>query len=153
MAKRLENIECETFSNFLIDNHIPFMRIETNIPAKKDGFGKIMQLKKEGWKSGYPDYFITMPIMDKLGNITYSGLFIEMKKPKGSFPVQTGTDAQYGQLMILAQCGYASFCCKGAEIAQEVVINYLNGLVQSLTYVAPNKRILEKARCYNEQVR
>ena len=79
----------------------------------RDGKGK----QREGLKKGVPDIFLAMP---KIG---YYGLFIEMKRLKGS----TTSDEQKAYIKLLNRTGYKAVICKGYAKAVEVLRDYLKG--------------------------
>jgi len=79
----------------------------------RDGKGK----QREGLKKGVPDIFLAMP---KIG---YHGLFIEMKRLKGS----TTSDEQKAYIKLLNRTGYKAVICKGYAKAVEVLRDYLKG--------------------------
>lgn len=76
-----------------------------------------VKAKAAGAKAGIPDLFLPVPI----GN--YHGLYIEMKKTIGS----STAPAQKQWLLKLAEQGYFTCVCKGAEMAKTAIENYLSG--------------------------
>lgn len=72
-------------------------------------------LKAEGVRAGVPDLFLACP------NRYYSGLFVEMKKPKGG----RVSDAQAGMRTLLMWAGYDVQICEGADKARAVITDYL----------------------------
>lgn len=140
--KRYEDLSCFEFSEYLRDNKIDFIRICSEIPTRN--FAVLARMRKEGWESGIPDYFITQPTKSA------PGLFIEMKHDDGNFPVQTGKDKQHTILLSLARQGYICYVCKGAQAAIEAVEKYFKGTYQHL-FVTDNRtqRTKEIGRCYN----
>lgn len=75
------------------------------------------RLKAEGLKIGVPDLFLPMP------RGQYHGLFIEMKRQKGS-----ATSAeQKAWAITLSSEGYKAVICKGAEEAIREIDRYLKG--------------------------
>lgn len=78
------------------------------------------RLKAEGLKPGVPDVCLPIP------SCNFHGLYIELKvgknKPK---------DEQIHWLNGLADQGYAVAVCYGWEEAQGVIVNYLEGRLNS----------------------
>lgn len=72
-------------------------------------------LKAEGLRKGVPDLFI--PVAKK----GYHGLFIEMKRIKGS----TTSKEQKEWIALLELQGYKAVVCKGSEEAIEVIEEYM----------------------------
>ena len=79
------------------------------------------KLKAEGVRRGVPDLFLAFPVKP------YSGLFIEMKKKKGG---QTSKE-QKKWIKGLREQGYWAEVCAGAAVAQAVIMDYLEGGIQS----------------------
>jgi hypothetical protein len=75
------------------------------------------QLKRIGLAKGVPDYFI--PLMRK----GFGGLFIEMKRKKGSVV----SHEQQDWILQLNKNGYRSVITYGADEAIEVMNQYLKG--------------------------
>ena len=80
----------------------------------RSNVARVMQMKREGVKSGVPDICLPVP------RGKYHGLFIELKREGG-----TATENQLGWLAALRKQGYASFLCTGAESAISVIKWYL----------------------------
>lgn len=72
------------------------------------------RLKAEGVRAGVPDLFLAVPRGE------YSGLFIEMKKPKGG----RVSDNQKHLLGILGEQGYRATVCNGWIEAKAAIENY-----------------------------
>ena len=81
--------------------------------------GKVVarKLKAEGVKAGVPDLVLAAP----MGG--YHGLYLEMKRRKGS-KVQAD---QKDWLTRLQEAGYCCCVCKGFASAKETLIAYLEG--------------------------
>jgi len=75
------------------------------------------KLKAEGVKAGIPDMFFAYPTEK------YRGLFIEMKRLKGS----TTSDEQKAYINLLNRTGYKAVICKGCSKAVEALQDYLKG--------------------------
>ena len=142
--KNHEAKECVDYAEYLHSINYPFMRLACEIPTKS--FGVLRTLQKQGFESGYPDYF------GLAGNKKYKGLVVEMKSLVGNYPVQTGKDPQHEFLLLLARLGWAVYVCKGAEVAIEVTKNFLDNkighiyLPQEHSYSRRPKMV---GRCYN----
>lgn len=80
------------------------------------------RLKAEGFKVGIPDLFL--PVVRG----GYAGLFIEMKRQKGS---RTSIE-QKDWHEYLNSAGYKAVVCKGFEKAKEVVTCYLNSATSTI---------------------
>ena len=74
------------------------------------------RLKDEGVRAGVPDIFIAEP------RGPYHGLYVEMKRIKGSVT----SKAQIECMGILEDKGYLCVVCKGFKEAKEVFHEYLN---------------------------
>ncbi len=145
---RPEDEQCAIYAEYLRETGLPFIRIETNIPTKN--MAVINRLKREGWKAGYADYLIMLPIEDFDAKIAYCGLFNEIKRIDGQFPVTTGKDPQHDFLLTAAHYGYASFCSLGAQAAIQVTENYRNGILKDIYMLRNTIRKPKKmTRCYN----
>ena len=70
--------------------------------------------KAEGLRAGVPDLFIPVP------SIKYHGLFIEMKRVKGSVT----SKEQKEWIALLNKQGYKAVICKGAAVAISEIENY-----------------------------
>ena len=103
---RLRNIACFAIPNgtFLAGN-------------SQRRAGQMRKLKAEGLKEGVPDLFIPKP-----SNI-YSGLFIEMKRVKGS----KTTAEQIAWNKYLNDEGYYAKICKGSGEAIKIIREYIKG--------------------------
>lgn len=77
-----------------------------------------MALRAEGVRAGIPDLFLAYP---KAG---YSGLYIELKRLKGS----NLRPEQVIALKELRKFGYETQLCYGHEMAITAIKNYLEGL-------------------------
>lgn len=75
------------------------------------------RLKDEGVRAGVPDLFLAVPINN------FSGLFIEMKKPKGG----RVTDVQKEYSALLNKAGYKAIVACGFQAAQDEITDYLAG--------------------------
>jgi len=73
------------------------------------------KLKSEGVRRGVPDLHLAYP------NSEYHGLFIELKKQKGSYP----TPEQKEWLERLNNAGFKAVVCRGWIEAKEVIEAYL----------------------------
>ena len=73
------------------------------------------KFKREGLRSGVPDLFLPVP------RGVFHGLFIEMKRVKGSVT----SEAQQDWIEFLHSQDYAAFVCKGADEAIAVIKAYL----------------------------
>jgi len=116
--KQYENRECIAFAEYLKEHGIPFMRIACEIPTKS--FGVLASLRRQGFQSGYPDFYIYAP------SDPYHALAVEMKKVGGAYPVQTGKDLQDTILKSMAMENVATFVTMGAEVAIKVTETYFN---------------------------
>jgi len=85
------------------------------------------RLKMEGVKTGVPDIFLPVPRLVIAGgmSVTRHGLFIEMKKEKG-----TVQDNQRDWQAKLIEQGYAWEVCYGWEQARYHLLAYLVGVLQ-----------------------
>ncbi len=75
------------------------------------------KLKSEGLTIGIPDLFIPMPFG------MYNGLFIEMKRLKGS----STSKEQKQWIEVLTKQGYKAIICKGANVAISEIKDYFKG--------------------------
>ena len=78
--------------------------------------GQAKKAKRAGMKRGYPDIFLPVPRGE------YHGLYIELKKKRGSYP----TKEQKAWIQALRDQGYVAEVCKGADAAKAIIITYLN---------------------------
>jgi len=83
--------------------------------AAKRSFRLAAMMKAEGLKSGVPD--ILLP----LARNGYHGLFIEMKRVKGS----TTSKSQLAWLQALTSADYKAVICKGFDEARETIEDYI----------------------------
>ena len=74
-----------------------------------------VKFKAEGLKSGVPDLFLPVP------SGGYHGLFIEMKRTKGSY----ASTEQLDWIEKLRAQGYDAVMCKGGDAAIEKIKEYL----------------------------
>ena len=82
------------------------------------------RLKKEGMRAGVPDLFLPYPTIDHSGYNpvwTYCGLYIEMKRKKGS----TTSPEQKAWHKYLLSAGYQVKVAKGADEAIKFIKEYL----------------------------
>ena len=86
------------------------------LKSKKSSYGIIKKMKLEGMKSGVPDIVIPEP------NKQYYGLFIEMKREKGS----TTTEEQKQWNKALNDRNYLAVICRGFENAKKVIDDYFS---------------------------
>ena len=75
-----------------------------------------IKFKREGLRSGVPDLFLPVP------QNGFSGLFIEMKRTKGSVI----SKEQLAWFELLDKNCYSCFICRGADEAIEAIKSYLN---------------------------
>ena len=78
---------------------------------------KMARMKAEGLRPGFPDLFLPVPAQG------FHGLAIEMKRQKGS----TTSREQLDWLNWLAEQGYMTALCKGAQAAMDTINSYLGG--------------------------
>lgn len=76
---------------------------------------KMTRMKAEGLRPGFPDLFLPVPAHG------FHGLAIEMKRQKGS----TTSPEQIEWLEWLAEQGYMTALCKGAQAAIDTITGYL----------------------------
>ncbi len=76
-------------------------------------------LKRLGQRSGCPDLFLAVPRLQLLDK-GLSGLFLELKAPKGVVSPE-----QAEMLKALSGRGYATYVCRTLEDAQRVITEYL----------------------------
>lgn len=74
------------------------------------------KLKAEGVKPGVPD------LMLPIARSGYHGLYIEMKRRKGTRP----TPDQHAWIQGLSENGYMAVWSKGWEDARQIIVNYLD---------------------------
>ncbi len=86
----------------------------TTAKGKRVSF-EALKLKREGLKNGVPDLMLPVP------RDPYHGLYIEMKRLKGS----TTSPEQIDRIDRLRQQGYRVEICKGAAAAKLVIVEYL----------------------------
>ncbi|MCK9466111.1 MAG: VRR-NUC domain-containing protein [Thiopseudomonas sp.] len=87
------------------------------IGGGKNKFSLISKYKRGGMRNGYPDLFL--PVARK----GYHGLFIEMKRLKGSITSKEQKDwHEY-----LNGQGYLCVVCRGAQSAIEIIDDYVKG--------------------------
>ena len=110
----------------LMSNRHPELKLIFAIPnggARHPATGK--KLKAEGVKKGVPDLFLPVPratyMGGRLGGRYRMGLFIELKRRKGS---TTSKEQKWWHEKLRGQ-GYRVEVCKGAEEAIAVLSDYL----------------------------
>jgi len=81
----------------------------------KQRAAKMARMKAEGLRPGFPDLFLPVPAHG------FHGLAIEMKRQKGS----TTSREQLDWLSWLAEQGYMTALCKGAQAAMDTINSYL----------------------------
>lgn len=81
----------------------------------KQRAAKMARMKAEGLRPGFPDLFLPVPAHG------FHGLAIEMKRQKGS----TTSREQIEWLNWLAEQGYMTALCKGAQAAMDTINSYL----------------------------
>lgn len=74
------------------------------------------RMKAEGVKPGVPD--ITLPV----ARCGYHGLYIELKRVKGG----RASEVQREWIKHLLDQGYLAVVCEGAEVAQKIILAYLD---------------------------
>ena len=121
-----EGVEQATLMNWaaMREGKYPELRLLFHIPNE----GKRSQstggrMVKEGLKKGVPDMMLPVARGD------YHGLFIEMKRQKGS----RVSDEQKKWLAELVGQGYATAICYGWEAASECLVHYLSGEIEAHT--------------------
>ena len=77
------------------------------------------KFKREGLRSGVPDLFLPVP-----RKALWNGLFVEMKRVKGSIT----SEAQYHWHEALLSMGYQVKVCRGADDAIKVIQEYLGDM-------------------------
>ena len=87
--------------------------------SKRSDFDRIM-MARIGTKKGVSDYIITVPVSE------YHGLFIEMKKRRGS---AKPSKEQIEFIQRMKEMGYWGVFAYGAEDAIDHTINYLGDLI------------------------
>lgn len=83
-------------------------------------------LKAQGFRNGVADVVVPIP------TVRYHGLFIELKRLKGS----KTSDAQIDFAALMRRLDYRVEICKGWEAARDVVVNYLAGMHRIETPIA-----------------
>lgn len=99
----------------------------TDTAAKRTP-GQQARYKAMGAEAGTPDLFLAVPklFLAMPGDISYSGLWIELKKPGREKEKDGGlTKEQSQRLSDMAISGYATIVCYSAIEAQKVISNYL----------------------------
>lgn len=81
-----------------------------------------VKLKAEGVRPGVPDLFLPVPMKWPGGGARSHGLFVEMKRTKGS---RTGKEQRLWHCR-LRSLGYAVVVCKGSEAAVRAITDYLH---------------------------
>lgn len=98
--------------------------------AAKRSFALAARMRKEGMVSGIPDLMVARPNTEIIrlakdcyciGNPTYYGLFIEMKRDKSEKP----TFNQTYYLAKLQEAGYKTAVCHSFDEFQQTVNDYL----------------------------
>lgn len=89
----------------------------------KNKYGGINKLKKEGWRSGVPDFAIFVPVGG------FHGLFIEMKADKKTDKSLSVDQVKY--LTALTSQGYFTARCSGFNEAMECIKNYMSGSLKA----------------------
>ncbi len=79
-----------------------------------------MRFKREGLRPGVPDLFLPIP------NKHYHGLWIEMKRMKGS----TTSLQQHDWIEFLQEQNYQATICRGADEAIAVIQEYLSSVFE-----------------------
>ena len=77
------------------------------------------KFKREGLRSGIPDLFLPVPTATK--DRYYAGLFLELKRTKGSVT----SKEQVAWIDFLRVSGYACYICRGADEAIATIKEYL----------------------------
>jgi len=85
-----------------------------NLPAGKTAAIMINQFKSQGMVKGESDLFFAVP------NLTYHGLFIEMKAEGGK-----ATPEQLDYIDVMLNLGYQALVCEGAEAAKQAITDYM----------------------------
>ena len=94
----------------------PALKLLYHVPnGGKRNAAEAARLKRQGVKAGVPDLVLPVP---KEG---YHGLYIEMKWGKNKT-----TDEQDWWLEKLAEMGYKTAVCYGAEAAMDLIADYLH---------------------------
>lgn len=83
---------------------------------KQMAIRNMAKMKREGLRKGIPDLFIPV------AKDNYHGLFIEMKRIKGS----TTSKEQKDWIEKLNNNGYKAIVCKGSKVAIEEIEKYFN---------------------------
>lgn len=79
------------------------------------------RLKAEGAVAGIPDVFLACP------QNTLHGLFLELKRPKGTGTKGRVSEAQKEAMKAFHDAGYACVVAYGYEEARKTIENYLKG--------------------------
>jgi len=95
---------------FAVPNALPY--------SGKQAMLQMMQLKREGLTKGIPD------IECFVAHGGYTGLHIELKKPKG-VPSDV-TKEQHEKMALLTKCGRKCVIAFGYEQAWKMLLNYLD---------------------------
>lgn len=85
----------------------------------KSAMLQMLQLKREGLTKGTPDIECAIAVKP------YTGLHIEMKKPKG-VPSDV-SEEQHKQMKMLTRCGRRCVVAYGFDEARDALLNYLKG--------------------------
>ncbi|WP_418972649.1 VRR-NUC domain-containing protein [Allofournierella sp.] len=120
----------------------PELRLMHHIPnGGKRGKAEAARLKAMGVKPGVSDIFLPQPCCQwqladgECHSKLYCGLYIELKRRYGG----TATPEQNDWLRDMRAQGYAAELCQGAEAAERVITDYLNGEYAPIYIIPPKK--------------
>lgn len=124
--KDYEHIEQTKLFNWLrlYSNRYKELDLIFAIPNESYGSGRYAiirgrKLKAEGRRAGVPDIFVPIPSKG------YSGMFIEMKRPK-HLGTSMISKEQNKWLISLQTMGYKTVVCYGFFEAKNEILSYLN---------------------------
>jgi len=119
MSEHLEQVALFNWAK-LSSKKFPELALMYSIPnGSHRHIAVARKLKAEGVKRGVPD--ICLPV----ARGGYHGLYIELKKPKGTTRAGKPTKEQVQWLSDLGEQGYLAVLCVGWEAARKTIDGYL----------------------------
>lgn len=126
-----------------MEGKYPELKYMHHIPnGGKRSKAEAARFKAMGVKPGVSDIFLPVPKWIKTldqntgsAQKLYCGLYIELKRQYGG----DATNEQNDWLRDMRQQGYAAELCQGAEVAERVILDYLNGDYVPVYIIPPQK--------------
>jgi len=101
----------------------PKVKYCASLGGIRTSFKQAVKAKATGYVKGFPDLQICMPTKEGgIGGGGYSGLFLEIKKDKKSYP----TKEQKEWIAYLNKVGYCARVTKGIDESMQTIDDYFN---------------------------